>query len=100
KRGEPLSVQSLRYSLADLGARKGATIKLIKNHREMKGMSITLLSIKNSLRYFLTSAVEVLSGVPTFTSITPILALFLFMMIKRIKDQNYDLKCNNLNFTD
>lgn len=40
---------------------------------------MTLLSIKNSLKYFRTSPVEVLSGVPKLTNKTPTLDLILFI---------------------
>src|SRR5205085_394017 len=66
------SVQICLYNFADFGERNGAIIKLTRNHLLMGLTSITLSSIKNSRRYFRTSLVDGLSGVPRLTKSTPV----------------------------
>ena len=46
-------------------------------------MSITLLSIKNSLKYLRTSATDGLSGVPKLTSNTPVFAMLILLYALR-----------------
>src|SRR5688572_31929343 len=77
KSGEPSFVQICLYNLADRGARKGTMIKLTTKKRVRKEVSITRGSFKNSVRYFLTSFVSGLSGVPKLISNTPVFIVYL-----------------------
>ena len=64
--------QSSWYSFADFGARKGAMIRLTNIHLRIQGMSMTLGSIKNCLKYGRTAPLVGALGVPSCMSKAPV----------------------------
>src|SRR5688500_16437678 len=76
-RGEPRFVQIVLYASADFGARNGTIKPFTNNARSRYGLSMTLLSIKNSLRYRRTSGTSVLFGEPRLIMINPLFASFI-----------------------
>jgi hypothetical protein len=65
----------LLYASAERGEREGTIITFTRNVRNKKGTSITLLSIKNSFKYFFTSFTSVESGEPRFINTIPLFAI-------------------------
>ena len=74
RRGES-SFQILEYFAADLELLNGSIKKLSIKNQITLGTSITLLSERNCLKYLITEKAVGLSGVPRFTSKTPIFGL-------------------------
>ncbi len=70
--GDPSFVQIAAYFSADFLGRKLRIIPFKISHQTNLGISTTLLSDKNSFRYFLRAVFVGASGVPRFTSNTPI----------------------------
>jgi len=81
-KGDPSFVQIDRYASADLAALKGTIIPFTISDLTRYGESITLLSIKNSVRYLFTSFTSVESGEPRFIKMIALL----FVSMRR---QNY-----------
>jgi len=67
--GDPSSVHSFKYLRVDTGALKGTIIMFTRSFLRSQGISITLLSFRNSERYLRTSLTPGLSGVPVLINI-------------------------------